>query len=77
MENIEIPYSCSLCGLCKQVCHLELYPGDMCLETRRKIFTASEEEALPDDFVYEFVIPKLYGFKIHQDSTRPSFIYPL
>ena len=72
MENIEIPYSCSLCGLCKQVCHLELYPGDMCLETRRKIFTSSGKEPLPDDFVYDFVVPKLYGFKIHQDLSTSS-----
>ncbi len=38
LENIEIPYSCSLCGLCQRICHLNLHPGDMCLETRQKIF---------------------------------------
>ena len=74
LENIEIPYSCSLCGLCQRVCHLDLHPGDMCLETREKVFHTQPRDALPDDFVYDYVIPRLKGFRNHQIiSTSPFF----
>ncbi|MHB8835216.1 MAG: heterodisulfide reductase-related iron-sulfur binding cluster [Candidatus Methylomirabilia bacterium] len=74
LENIELLYSCSLCGLCKRVCKLDLSPGDMCLETRQRIFSPSLGDALPEDFVYDYLVPKLYGSKVHQDlSTSPFF----
>ena len=74
LENIEIPYSCSLCGLCQRVCPLNLYPGDMCLETREKIFQIQQRDALPDDFVYDYMIPRFKGVRNHQIiSTSPVF----
>ncbi len=74
LENIEIPYSCSLCGLCQRICPLDLYPGDMCLETREKIFQTHQKDALPNDFVYDYMIPRLKGFRNHQIiSTSPFF----
>ena len=72
LENIELLYSCSLCGLCKRVCKLDLSPGDMCLETRRRIFSRSHEDALPKDFVYDFVVPKLSGIRAHQFLSTSS-----
>lgn len=73
LENIELLYSCSLCGLCKRVCKLNLSPGDMCLETRQRIFSPSHEDTLPDDFVYDFVVPKLTGIRVHQYLSTSSF----
>jgi len=74
LENIEIPYSCSLCGLCQRICHLDLHPGDMCLETRQKIFQTPQKDALPNDFVYDYMIPRLKSFRNHQIiSTSPVF----
>ena len=74
LENIEIPYSCSLCGLCQSICHLDLHPGDMCLETREKIFQTQQRDALPNDFVYDYMIPRLKGLRNHQIiSTSPIF----
>ncbi len=73
MENTEIPYTCSLCGLCKRVCPLDLYPGDMCLETRRKIFNPLQDKTLPYDFIYYFIIPKLDSFRVHQVLSTSSF----
>ncbi len=73
LENIEIPYSCSLCGLCQRICHLNLHPGDMCLETRQKIFKTQEKNALPNDFVYDYMIPRLKGLRNHQIMSTSSF----
>lgn len=74
LENIEIPYSCSLCGLCQRICHLNLYPGDMCLETRERIFETPEGGALPDEFVYDYMISRLKRVRNHQIfSTSPVF----
>ena len=74
LENIEIPYSCSLCGLCQRICHLDLHPGGMCLETREKIFQTQQRDALPNDFVYDYIIPRLKRFRNHQIfSTSPVF----
>ena len=74
LENIEIPYSCSLCGLCQRICHLDLHPGNMCLETRQKIFQTQQKDALPNDFVYDYMIPRLKSFRNHQIiSTSPVF----
>jgi len=73
-ENIEIPYTCSLCGLCQRICPLDLHPGDMCLETRQKIFQTQQKDALPDDFVYDYMIPRLKSVRNHQIiSTSPFF----
>ncbi len=74
LENMEIPYSCSLCGLCQSICPLDLHPGDMCLETREKIFQTEQRDALPNDFVYDYMIPRLKSFRNHQIiSTSPFF----
>ncbi|MDP6178619.1 MAG: (Fe-S)-binding protein, partial [Desulfatiglandales bacterium] len=74
LENIEIPYSCSLCGLCERICPLDLYPGAMCLETKEKIFQPQQEDTLPSDFVYDYMIPRLKSFRNHQIiSTSPFF----
>jgi len=74
LENIEIPYSCSLCGLCQRICHLDLHPGLMCLETRQKIFQTRQKDALPNDFVYDYMIPQLKSLRNHQIiSTSPVF----
>ncbi|OGR07053.1 MAG: hypothetical protein A2511_00040 [Deltaproteobacteria bacterium RIFOXYD12_FULL_50_9] len=74
LENIEIPYSCSLCGLCQRICRRHLYPGGMCHETRVKIFQPLQGKNLPDDFVYDFITPKLMGIRNHQIfSTSPVF----
>ncbi len=32
-----IPYLCTLCGLCEEVCPLDLNIGDMCFEVRQKL----------------------------------------
>jgi len=32
-----IPYLCTLCGLCEEVCPLDLNIGDMCLEVRQEL----------------------------------------
>ena len=72
LENIEIPYSCSLCGLCQRICHLDLYPGDMCLETRQKIFQTEQKDVLPNDFVYDYMIPRLKGLRNHQIMSTSS-----
>lgn len=74
LESIEIPYSCSLCGLCRRVCHLDLYPGGMCLETRVKIFQPLQGKNLHDDFIYDYLIPRLRSVRNHQIlSTFPIF----
>lgn len=74
LENIEIPYSCSLCGLCQRICRHGLYPGGMCHETRVKIFQPLHDRNLPADFVYDYVTPRLRGIKSHQIfSTSPVF----
>ena len=74
LENIDIPYSCSLCGLCQRICPLDLYPGDMCLETREKIFQTQQRDALPNEFVYDYMIPRLKSLRNHQIiSTSPFF----
>jgi Fe-S oxidoreductase len=76
LENIDIPYSCSLCGLCQRICPLDLYPGDMCLETREKIFQTQQLDALPNDFVYDYMIPRLKSLRNHQIiSTYPFFTF--
>lgn len=72
LENIEIPYSCSLCGLCKRVCPVDLNPGDMCLETRQKIFKTQQGKHLPDDFIYDYIITKFKGIKYHQIMSSSS-----
>ncbi len=66
LENIEIPYSCSLCGLCQRICRHHLYPGGMCHEARVKIFQPLQGKNLPSDFVYDFITPRLEGIKNHQ-----------
>lgn len=73
LENVEIPYSCSLCGLCQRICPLDLHPGDMCLETREKIFQTQQRDSLPEDFVYDYMIPRLKGFRNHQIISTSSF----
>ena len=73
LENIEIPYSCSLCGLCQRVCRLDLYPGDMCFETRQDIFQHPGGRALPNDFVYDHLISRLKGVRNHQIISTSSF----
>jgi Fe-S oxidoreductase len=46
----------------------------MCLETRQKIFQAKEKDALPNDFVYDYMIPRLKSLRNHQIiSTSPVF----
>ena len=46
----------------------------MCLETRRRIFSPSRGSALPEDFVFDFVVPKLNGLRGHQFfSSSPFF----
>jgi Fe-S oxidoreductase len=74
LENVEIPYTCMLCGLCKRVCHLDLYPGDMCLEVRQQFFLSSQGKSLPEDFVFDHMIPRLNGIRYHQIfSSSPLF----
>ena len=74
LESIEIPYSCSLCGLCRQVCRQDLFPGGMCQEARGRIFQPLVAGDLPDEFVYDFVTPRLKGIRNHQIlSTSPFF----
>lgn len=74
LEIIEIPYSCSLCGLCRRICRRHLYPGGMCHEVRIKIFHPLQGKNLPDDFVYDFITPRLEGIRNHQIiSTSPVF----
>ncbi len=73
MENLEIPYSCSICGLCERVCPLDLYPGNMCLETRREIINPLENKILPSDFIYYHIAPKLDSFRVHQVLSTSSF----
>ncbi len=73
LENIDIPYTCSLCGLCEKVCPENLNPGDMFLEIRQKFFSTSQGKALPQDFVYNFLITKLRGIKNHQIFSSSSF----
>jgi len=73
LENIEIPYSCSLCGLCRRVCKLNLYPGDMFLEVREQIFGAQAGKSLPEDFVFDFMVPRLKGVRNHQITSTSRF----
>ena len=76
MENIDIPFSCFLCGLCERVCHLKLSPGDMFLEIRQKYFRNEEGRLLPNDFVYDYVIPRLKGMRNTQAvSTSGLFTF--
>jgi Fe-S oxidoreductase len=72
LENIEIPYSCSLCGLCQRICKHDLYPGGMCHETRVKIFQPLQAKETPDDFIYDFVTPRLKGIRNHQIFSSSS-----
>ena len=72
LENIEIPYSCSMCGLCQRICKYDLYPGGMCHETRVKIFQPLQGKNLPDDFVYDFITPKLESIRNHQTFSTSS-----
>ncbi len=74
LENIDIPYSCSLCGLCQRICPLDLYPGDMCLETRGKIFQTQQRDALPNNFVYDYMIPQLKSLRNHQIISTSPFL---
>ena len=74
LENIDIPYSCSLCGLCQRVCPLDLCPGNMCLETREKIFRSRQRDSLPEDFVYDYVIPRLKSLRNHQVMSTSPFL---
>lgn len=74
LENIDIPFSCFLCGLCKRVCHLKLGPGDMFLEIRQRLFRNEEGNLLPNDFVYDYVIPRTKGMRDYQTfSTSGIF----
>ncbi len=72
-ENIEIPYSCSLCGLCRRVCKQNLYPGNMFLEVREQIFGAQAGKSLPEDFVFDYMIPRLKGVRNHQIVSTSRF----
>ncbi|MBU0485337.1 MAG: (Fe-S)-binding protein [Proteobacteria bacterium] len=74
LENIEIPYSCSLCGLCQRICKYDLYPGGMCHEARVRVFQPLQERIPPDDFIYDFLTPRLKGIRNHQIfSSSPVF----
>ncbi len=74
LKDIETAYSCTLCGLCRRVCHLNLYPGDMYLEARREIFRALQAKTLPEAPGHRAVLPKLKAIGSHQAfSTSPLF----
>lgn len=64
-ENLDIPYSCDLCGLCRQVCPEGLDPGAMCLEVRRAILRHGEEE-LPESFIYDHLLRRQRAVWSHQ-----------
>lgn len=36
-EKPEVPYSCNICGLCQQLCPVELNIGQMCLDLREEL----------------------------------------
>ena len=72
LESIEALYSCSLCGLCQRICQLDLYPGGMCHETRKKVFQPLRGKRLPDDFVYDYVTPRLESTRYHQIFSTSS-----
>ncbi len=74
LENMEIPFSCFLCGLCKRVCHLNLSPGDMFLEIRRRSFRNKEGHLLPENFVYDYVNPRLQGLRNSQAFSTSGFL---
>jgi Fe-S oxidoreductase len=73
LDNIEIAYSCTLCGLCKRLCHLNLYPGDMYLEARQNIINTLQAGALAEDFAHKNIISKLKGIESHQTFSTSSF----
>lgn len=72
LDYIDISYSCTLCGLCKRVCPLDLYPGDMYLEARQNIFKTLQATTLPDDFAHKKILSKLKGIKSHQTFSTSS-----
>ena len=76
MENMEVLYSCSLCGLCHTVCKQDLNPGMMCMEARKELFTDEHKQFFPEYFVYDFMIPKMWSIRTHQFlSSSPFFTY--
>ncbi|MEW6220917.1 MAG: (Fe-S)-binding protein [Thermodesulfobacteriota bacterium] len=71
-EAMEVPYACSLCGLCQRLCRRGLHPGGMCHEARVRIFRPLQGQSPPADFVYDFLTPRLKGIRNHQIFSSSS-----
>jgi glutamate synthase (NADPH/NADH) small chain len=73
--------SCSLCGLCKEVCPVDLNMADVCLDARQSMVENGKMPPSPHDFALrdmQFSLSEAFALARHEPgfSTSRALFYP-